>query len=260
MAPVGDLMATVTRRDLDPDALVALEDQRDFLRASLADLDREYDAGDLDATDYATLALDYRRRLDAVEGAISDGKARFAAAKPRRSPLWYVGVTAAVVLFAVIAGVLVARAAGRRDPGQQITGADLRAEARRALDDCLAAEAGTEPSAIVDCYQTAIDRYPDNIDLFANYGWFLARYGREQSSDDLVVTGANFVERAVELAPERVDLRAWHVVVLYWSGRLDDARQALAAFDALDPPLQMRQLIGQIRPDIEAPDPAAPAP
>ncbi|HYZ97739.1 MAG TPA: hypothetical protein VE575_03240, partial [Acidimicrobiales bacterium] len=54
-------MATATR-GLDPDALAALEEQRDFLLRSLEDLEREHDAGDVDDHDYAALKDDYTAR------------------------------------------------------------------------------------------------------------------------------------------------------------------------------------------------------
>ncbi len=40
------------RRELDPDALAALEEERDFLLRSLEDLEREYAAGDVDDSDF----------------------------------------------------------------------------------------------------------------------------------------------------------------------------------------------------------------
>ena len=39
----------------DPDALAALEEERDFLLRSLADLDRELAAGDIDDVDHLSL-------------------------------------------------------------------------------------------------------------------------------------------------------------------------------------------------------------
>ena len=53
-------------RPLDPDALVALEEQRDFLLRSIEDLDRELAAGDLDADDHRTLRDDYTARAAAL--------------------------------------------------------------------------------------------------------------------------------------------------------------------------------------------------
>src|SRR5690606_11549803 len=60
------------RRQLDPDALAALEEERDFLLRSLDDLEREHDAGDVDDADYAELKDDYTARAAAVLRAIDD--------------------------------------------------------------------------------------------------------------------------------------------------------------------------------------------
>ena len=49
-------MSTTARQGhLDPDRLAELEEQRDHLLASLRDLEREHDAGDLDDHDYGEL-------------------------------------------------------------------------------------------------------------------------------------------------------------------------------------------------------------
>ena len=70
---------------LDPDALAALEQQRDFLLASLRDLDREHDAGDLDDIDHQTLRDDYTARTAEVLRAI-DKTARLPADSNGRVP------------------------------------------------------------------------------------------------------------------------------------------------------------------------------
>ena len=54
------------RRELDPDTLAALEEQRDFLLASIADLDREHAAGDLSDDDARELRDDYTARAAEV--------------------------------------------------------------------------------------------------------------------------------------------------------------------------------------------------
>src|SRR4051794_35217879 len=78
---------TVTKRApaLDPDELAALEEQRDFLLASIVDLDREHDAGDLEDDDYRTLKDDYTARAAEVLRAIDERHAAFADAKRPRS-------------------------------------------------------------------------------------------------------------------------------------------------------------------------------
>jgi hypothetical protein len=61
-------------RSLDPDTLAVLDEQRDFLLRSLADLEREHEAGDVDDHDYVTLKDDYTARaartIRAIEGRV----------------------------------------------------------------------------------------------------------------------------------------------------------------------------------------------
>ncbi len=56
--------------EAEPDALEPLEEEREFLLRSLADLDDEYEAGDLEDDDYRSLTDDYTARAAAVLRAI----------------------------------------------------------------------------------------------------------------------------------------------------------------------------------------------
>ena len=104
---------------LDPDALAALEEERDFLLRSLDDLEREHDAGDVDDHDYETLKDDYTARAarrdpgDRVAPRPDGGRPAAAARGGGSPPRW-----PAVGAFAVLAGVLVAQASGRRGGGR----------------------------------------------------------------------------------------------------------------------------------------------
>ncbi|MBA2386613.1 MAG: hypothetical protein H0V69_05910, partial [Acidimicrobiia bacterium] len=51
---------------LDADALADLEEERRFLLRSLRDLDREFEAGDVERDDYDTLRDDYTVRAATV--------------------------------------------------------------------------------------------------------------------------------------------------------------------------------------------------
>ena len=64
----------MTRVDLDQ--LAELEEERRFLLRSLADLEREHDAGDIDDADYATLRDGYTVRAAAVLREIDGGRAQ----------------------------------------------------------------------------------------------------------------------------------------------------------------------------------------
>src|SRR4029077_1457744 len=58
----------------DPDALASLESERDFLLRSIADLETERDAGNLDDERYRALKDDYTARAAAVLRSIEAGR------------------------------------------------------------------------------------------------------------------------------------------------------------------------------------------
>src|SRR3954453_21265134 len=107
----------------DPHAKVEdLEDERTFLLRSLADLDRELVAGNIDPDTYRTLHDDYTARASAVIKSIEDGVDRTPPAAPRVPPMMRVLTIGGIVVFAVLAALLLANTIGQRRPGQQITG------------------------------------------------------------------------------------------------------------------------------------------
>ena len=57
----------------NPDRLAELEEERRFLLRSLADLEREHDAGDVDVDDYQTFRDGYTVRAASVLRSIEDG-------------------------------------------------------------------------------------------------------------------------------------------------------------------------------------------
>ena len=107
---------------LSPDRLAALEEERDFLLKSLADLDAERAAGDIDDADHQALTDDYTARAAEVIRAIEEHRDAVEAARPPRSRSRMVIAVAGIAVVAVLAGVLMAQASGRREPGDTITG------------------------------------------------------------------------------------------------------------------------------------------
>jgi tetratricopeptide (TPR) repeat protein len=92
--------------------------ERDFLLKSLDDLDSELLAGNIDPDTYRTLHDDYTARASAVITSLQDGVER-KRCEPRRLR----AITAAgVVIGCILIAVLLARAVGTRQPGQQVTG------------------------------------------------------------------------------------------------------------------------------------------
>ena len=66
----------------DPDGLASLESERDFLLRSIADLETEREAGNLDDDRYRALKDDYTARAAAVLRSIEEGRD----ARRRRRP------------------------------------------------------------------------------------------------------------------------------------------------------------------------------
>ena len=134
----------------DPDRLALLEDERRFLLTSLADLEREHEAGDLDDGDYQTLKDGYTQRAAAVLRAIDEGRRAQPPRPPRNWPRTLL-VVGTVVVVAVGLGVAVARFAGQRLPGQTVSGGisedtnSRLAQARALL--------GTDPAAAFEQYR-----------------------------------------------------------------------------------------------------------
>ena len=230
---------------LDPDHLAALEEQQAFLRRSVDDLDREYEAGDLDELDYATLRADYARRAERLERAIEEGRARFAAARPVRSPRRLATIVVAVVAFAVLAGVLVARSAGRRDPGQTVTGADPRSQAREALAECDRLSGQGEALEALQCYDGVLAEDPDNAEALTYRSVVLILAG-------LVEEGVAGLERAVEADPAYPDAHAYLAIVHSNRCQAEAALAELDALERLNPPPQLRQQTAGIRESAEA--------
>jgi tetratricopeptide (TPR) repeat protein len=221
-------MADLTTERLDPDALAALEEQRDFLRRSLADLDREREAGDVDDVDYATLRADYERRAAAVDRAITEGRARFAAARRRRSPVRTIAVAAAALVFAAVVGLVVAQAVGRREPGQPLAGGvgGESTSTRDELARCLDLGSRRRVLDALQCYDAVLEREPDNVEAMAYRGWLLHLAG-------LPYEALPWLDRAVEVDARYPDVRVFRAAVLRLLCQPDDAQADLDALDGL---------------------------
>ncbi|HEX4819759.1 MAG TPA: hypothetical protein VFV00_06090 [Acidimicrobiales bacterium] len=228
---------TETRRvvRLDADALAALEEQRSFLRRSLEDLEREREAGDLDAEDYRTLKHDYGARLESVQRAVEEGKAEFAASRTPGRRGRTALITVGVIVFALICGVVVANQAGRRDNGATVTGA-ISQTARERNAQCLDM-ARDKPMDAVKCYSAVLQDAPDNVEALTYRGWIRVISGDNQGLTDL--------RQAVMVDGTYPDVHAFLAIVLFQAGCPADAATELKRLDALNPsPLIQQQIDG----------------
>ncbi len=225
-------------RPVDPDALAALEDQRDFLLRSLDDLEREHEAGDIDETDYATLKDDYTARAARTIRAIESHQARVAAARRPRSWRRVVLATAGVVVFALLAGVLVAQSVGRRQAGGTLTG-DVRETTRAQLDSAIDLASKGHYDQAIKVYDTVLRDQPDNVEAMTFKGWFQWQSGDQRGVITLV--------DAAQLDRTYPATHAFLAVVFDQLGEKDAARTEIRQLDALDPPPQFRQLTSGLR-------------
>ena len=157
-------------RELSPDELAALEEERTFLLDSLRDLEAEHDAGDVDDVDFAALQDDYTARAAAVIRAIDGHHALVASRRPPRSWGRRLGVVALVVLLAVGAGLFVARSAGQRNGGDTVSGG-TRQSTRDQLLQARQMLATQNYDGAIKIYDQVLQSDPANVEALSYRGW-----------------------------------------------------------------------------------------
>ncbi len=237
-------------RRLDPDRLRAIEEERDFLLASLDDLEAEHDAGDLDDHDYRELKDDYTvRAADAIR-SIDEYRAELDKAEPvpwsRR-----LGVVAGLLVFAVGAGWLLAQATGERGARDEISG-QIDETPRQQLLRCQTMGAEDLVGAL-ECYDEVLAEDPQNVEALTYRGWFLVlttgsaqATGDEQAAIQLLERAQQNLDRAVEIDPTYPDARAFRAIVFDRLGEVDNACGELAVLDELNAPPLMQNLVAPL--------------
>lgn len=240
-------------RRLDPDRLAALEEERDHLARSLRDLETERDAGDLAEEDYLALRDDYVVRTAAVLRALEEQR-ELRNSGPRAPLARRLLVGGGVVVFALGAGLLVARLAGIRTSNEGLTG-DVRGSVRDELAGCLelaggafratpAGDAGSGSDQLLDavkCYSEVLDRAPNNPEALTYRGWLLVRTGNAA----LEQQAARDLDEAVTADPTYPDARAFRAIVFFRLGRFQAAQDELDVLDTLERPPIIDSLLAQ---------------
>jgi tetratricopeptide (TPR) repeat protein len=226
----------------EPDGLDAMQEERDHLLRSLDDLEREYLAGDVDHTDYLTLRDDYTARAAAVIRDIEAKRSKQEPAEPPRRWGRTFAWMAAIVLFAVVAGVLVARMSGSRRDSETATG-DVRESTRQLLADATnafqrAAGGEGEWSEAIEIYGEALELSPANTEALTYRGWAHVQSG---DSDAALAD----LDQAIEIDPDYLDARVFRAIVHAEGGRFGEAATDLQAFDERQPTQLMQQIVAQ---------------
>jgi hypothetical protein len=212
-------------QELEPrDERWYLTDEREFLQRSLADADRERDAGDLSSEDHALLVGRDRSRLAEVDGelaaldaAMSDagpsgtaavrraGRAQPAQSERTPMPLWRrLGIVGACLLIAAGALILVVHFVQARQPGQASSGSVTVSQAQ--LIEQQLAQANTlnqqgSTKAALELYDKVLSEDPSNPAALAYAGFLQWNVGRTAQVASLVRIGRAEIETAVKDSP-----------------------------------------------------------
>jgi hypothetical protein len=252
-------------RALDLDQLAVNEEERRFLLRSLDDLDKELAAGDIEVEDHNRLYTDYSARLAEVQRRIEGDESALAriavVARSRRSRLIPIVAGLATFVFALVAGILVARSAGERKSGQTITGnaTDESKSAKiRELMSQASAQMASDPLGAVKTYDEVTKLEPRTAAAWAYGGWTLRltalRIADETQQAAVRKASLRRLDEAVRLDPAYPDARAFRAVLKYRD--LDDAAGAtvdLVALDKIDHDPIVDQLTAGIREELGLP-------
>ncbi len=256
---------------INPDRLAELEEERRFLLRSLADLEREHEAGDVDDVDYRALREGYTVRAAATLRELDDGRS---ALPPKPQTDWRRRIYTGLIIVALIAVVWWALAAStaERRTGQQITGLDPRDEQQVLLSEARALQLQA-PGQAAEIYGQVLALDPGNVEALTYRGWTLAldatiraqsegadtgtAGGAAAGDEDPVVAqlmeAVDLLLQATEADPAYADPKCFLGIVNFRT--LGDAAAAQPWVDAClasDPPADVLGLVQGLKATIDA--------
>jgi uncharacterized protein (TIGR02996 family) len=236
----------------DPDALAALESERDFLLRSIKDLESEREGGNLDDERYRELKDDYTARAAAVLRSIDEGHRAGVEAVPPVPRKRKVLTGGAVLAFVVVAALAMAAAVGNRQEGQTATGnAQSSAESPEARRAALARQVEEHPddptahlvyarflletqewTEAVKQYLMAAKLDPTNPEASAYAGWMLfnvASNAEPQTKAELLTGALQRLDDAVAASDTYADAYFFRGMVKFRG--MNDAKGAVPDFE-----------------------------
>jgi tetratricopeptide (TPR) repeat protein len=206
-----------------------LTDEREFLQRSLADADRERDAGDLSSEDHALLVGRDRSRLAEVEGEIAEldaassavrraGRAQPPQCERAPMPLWRrLGIVGACLLIAAGGLILVVHFVQARQPGQASSGSVTVSQAQ--LIEQQLAQASTlnqqgSTKAALELYNKVLSEDPSNPAALAYAGFLQWNVGSTAQVASLVKIGRAEIETSIKDSPSYYQGHLFYGLVL----------------------------------------------
>src|SRR6185312_3331174 len=201
-----------------------LNDQREFLRRSIEDAEREHAAGDLATSDFDVLVSRDRQRLAEVESELAAlgpeangrepaatlasgsespvGQGLATADPPGRGlgPWRRLGIVAACLLIVAGAVILVDHAVSPSLPGQAVSGSVTQSTADE-LAEAAVLSNNDEAIPALELYQKVLAQHPSNPEALAFSGWVEWNYGTRGRSPSVRLAGRRAEEKAIAAAP-----------------------------------------------------------
>jgi tetratricopeptide (TPR) repeat protein len=212
-----------------------LEDRRDFLRRSLADADREHDAGDLSDDDYAVLRRRDERLLADVEvslTALGDDRSSPSPPPPpapqpptarsprpglvplvvddddheppprRRRRTWLAVVGTAAIVAGVV--LLVVHLTSPRLPGETATGSITLSHSQQIQEQLAEATTLVQKNELVEAlgvYKQVLSETPHQPQALAEWGWLEWQAAQTAGNLTLAAEGRSAVAESVKVDP-----------------------------------------------------------
>jgi hypothetical protein len=244
---------------IDPDSLAILEEERAFLLRSLTDLEREYEAGDVDDQDYVALKDDYTARAAGVLRAIEAGRS---ALPPRPPTDWrriLLGAAVGVVAVVLIGWALTRGTTDRRE-GDTITGGPVGSDVAGSDVNSLLVQARqlqtTDPLASIMLYEQVLAQEPENVEALTYRGWTAAfvALGLPEGADRDVLVGSatTFLDQARTIDPSYPDAQCFTAIVRFrFAGDAQGAKEPLERCRAGDLPASVQGLVDALGTSID---------
>lgn len=246
---------------LNADQLAELEEERRFLLHSLADLEREHAAGDVDDVDYRTLQDGYTARAAEVLRAIDAGRPARRVVRTKAEKRRTLLTIAATLAITAGVGFAVVRYVAPRKGNAGLTG-DVPNSVAALLSSARQMQ-GTDAAGAIGAYRAVLKIDPDNAEARTYLGWMIANTYLRQDVTESTATPVQLanmdaaekqmLDRAIVLKPDYADPKCFKAIVRFrFYADAAGAKSSVEACLASNPPEVVAGLVSNLKTEIDA--------